>query len=165
MEIFSLPYINLLDKRIVINNKTFDDYKALYQKNSIEESFLERFKIISNGITIRDFDDCNIDSRFANFTIGFVGRNSSEKRPELFFELVRQTKIKAKAIGDNFDNFKKDFPEVDYFENCNNVEIVRKQFSEISLLIVPSSREGFPLVIMEAMELGIPIIATNVCMN
>lgn len=162
MEIFSLPYINLLDKRIVINNKTFDDYKALYQKNSIEESFLERFKIISNGITIRDFDDCNIDSRFANFTIGFVGRNSSEKRPELFFELVRQTKIKAKAIGDNFDNFKKDFPEVDYFENCNNVEIVRKQFSEISLLIVPSSREGFPLVIMEAMELGIPIIATNV---
>lgn len=162
MEISSLPYVNLLDKRIVINNKTFNDYKALYQKNAIEESLLDRFRIISNGIIIRDFDDCQIDSRFANFTIGFVGRNSPEKRPELFFEVVKQTKIKAKAIGDNFDNFKTNFPEVDYFENCNEPEIIRNQFSEISLLIVSSSREGFPLVIMEAMEMGIPVIATDV---
>lgn len=162
MEISSLPYVNLLDKRIVINNKTFNDYKVLYQKNSIKESFLDRFKIISNGIIIRDFDDCQIDTRFSNFTIGFVGRNSPEKRPELFFEVVKQAKIKAKAIGDNFDNFKIDFPEVDYFENCNDPEIIRNQFSGISLLIVTSSREGFPLVIMEAMEMGIPVIATDV---
>lgn len=162
MEISSLPYVNFLDKRIVINNKTFNDYKALYQKNAIEESLLDRFKIISNGIVIKDFDDCQIDSRFSNFTIGFVGRNSPEKRPELFFEVVQQTKIKAKAIGDNFDNFKIDFPEVDYYENCNDPEIIKNQFSGISLLIVSSIREGFPLVIMEAMEMGIPVIATDV---
>jgi glycosyltransferase involved in cell wall biosynthesis len=162
MEISSLPYVNLLDKRIVINNKTFYDYKALYKKNIIEESLLDRFRIISNGIAIRDFDECQINDRFANFTIGYVGRNSPEKRPELFFEIVQQTKIKAKAIGDNFDNFKIDFPEVEYFENCNDPKKIRNQFSEISLLIVSSSREGFPLVIMEAMELGIPVIATDV---
>jgi glycosyltransferase involved in cell wall biosynthesis len=162
MEISSLPYVNFIDTRIVINYKTFNDYKALYQKNSIEESLLARFKIISNGIIIRDFDDSQIETRFSNFTIGFVGRNSAEKRPELFFEVVKQTKIKAKAIGDNFDNFKTDFPEVDYFENCNVPEIIRNQFSGISLLIVSSSREGFPLVIMEAMEMGIPVIATDV---
>lgn len=162
MEISSLPYVNLLDKRIVINNKTFNDYKVLYQENAIEESLLDRFKIISNGISIRNFDDCQIDTRFANFTIGYVGRNSPEKRPELFFEIVRQTKIKAKAIGDNFDNFKIDFPKVNYFENCNDPEIIRKQFSGITLLIVSSSREGFPLVIIEAMEMGIPVISTDV---
>ncbi|MFV8373860.1 glycosyltransferase family 4 protein [Flavobacterium sp. GSP11] len=162
MEISSLPYVNLLDKRIVINNKTFNDYKTLYQKNAIKESLVDRFKIISNGIIVKDFVDCHVDSRFAHFTIGFVGRNSPEKRPELFFEIVQRTKIKAKVIGDNFDNFKIDFPEVTYFENCNDNEIIRSQFSEISLLIVSSSREGFPLVIMEAMELGIPVIATDV---
>jgi glycosyltransferase involved in cell wall biosynthesis len=162
MEISSLPYVNLLDKRIVINNKTYNDYKTLYQKNAIKESLLDRFKIISNGIIVKDFVDCNVDSRFIHFTIGFVGRNSPEKRPELFFKIVQQTRIKAKVIGDNFDNFKIDFPEVTYFENCNDKAIVRSQFSEISLLIVSSSREGFPLVIMEAMELGIPVIATDV---
>ncbi len=162
IENFSLPYVNFLDKRVVINEKTFNDYRKLYKNNDIDESFLHRFKIIPNGIIINDFDVSNIDSRFVNFIIGFVGRNSPEKRPELFFEIVKQTNSKAKVIGDNFDNFKIDFPEVKYFENCNDAGIIRNQFSEISLLIVPSRREGFPLVIMEAMEMGIPVLASDV---
>ncbi|CAM4141544.1 glycosyltransferase family 4 protein [Flavobacterium sinopsychrotolerans] len=162
MEISSLPYINLLNKRVVINNRTFEDYKILYKENGINDSFLNRFRIISNGIKIYDFDSCQIESRFSNFTIGFVGRNSPEKRPELFFELIKELGIKAKAIGDNFGNYKKEFPNVTYFENCNNEELIRKQFSNISILVVTSSREGFPLVIMEAMELGIPVISSNV---
>lgn len=162
MEISSLPYVNLLDTRVVINNRTFEDYKKLYKSNGISEALLNRFKIISNGVKISDFDSRQIDSRFSDFTIGFVGRNSPEKRPELFFNIVKNVKVKAKVIGDNFDNFKKNFPEVSYFENCNVPELIRKQFSEISLLVVTSSREGFPLVIMEAMELGIPVISTDV---
>lgn len=162
MEITSLEYVNLIDTRVVINNRTFEDYKKLYKHKGIDESLLNRFRIISNGVKINNFDSSQIDSRFANFTIGFVGRNSPEKRPELFFDIVKNVKTKAKVIGDNFDNFKNDFTEVCYFENCNDSELIRKQFSEISVLLVTSSREGFPLVIMEAMELGIPVISTNV---
>jgi len=162
MEISSLPYVNLLDKRVVINTKTYEDYKQLYVENNVNQHLLKRFTIIPNGIEISDFDSSLIHSRWSDFTIGFVGRNSSEKRPELFFELIRKNRIKAKVIGDNFEKFKKDFPNVTYFENCNNKEVIREQFSDMSLLIVSSRREGFPLVIMEAMELGIPVIATDV---
>lgn len=162
VEISSLPYVSLLNKRVVINNKTFNDYKALYLANGIDQLLLSRFKIIPNGITIKNFDNNQIDSRFANFTIGFVGRNSPEKRPKLFFDIIKNVLVKAKVIGDNFDDFKNDFPDVIYFENCNIPELIREQFSEISLLVVTSSREGFPLVIMGAMELGIPVISTNV---
>lgn len=162
MEISSLPYVSLIDIRVVINNRTFEDYKKLYKENDIKESFLKRFRIISNGVKINDFDSRQIESRFSNFTIGFVGRNSPEKRPELFFNIVKNVKVNAKVIGDNFDAFKNDFSDVSYFENCNVPELIRRQFSDISLLVVTSSREGFPLVIMEAMELGIPIISTDV---
>lgn len=162
MEIASLPYIDLLDKRIVINSKTFEDYKQLYFRNNINQEFLKRISIIPNGIEIKEFNQNKINSRWKNFTIGYVGRNSPEKRPELFFDIVNNTKVKAKIIGDDFALFKKEFPNVNYFENCNDKELIREQFSEISLLIVTSSREGFPLVIMEAMELGIPVLATNV---
>lgn len=162
MEIASLPYIDLLDKRIVINSKTFEDYKQLYLRNNINQEFLKRISIIPNGIEIKEFNQNKINSRWKNFTIGYVGRNSPEKRPELFFDIVNNTKVKAKIIGDDFALFKKEFPNVIYFENCNDKELIREQFSEISLLIVTSSREGFPLVIMEAMELGIPVLATNV---
>jgi len=162
VEISSLPYVKLLDKRVVINAKTYEDYKQLYSENNIDQHLLKRFTIIPNGIEMYDFDSCLIHSRWNNFTVGFVGRNSPEKRPELFFELIRKDRINTKVIGDNFEKFKKDFPNVTYFENSNNKEEIREQFSDISLLIVSSRREGFPLVIMEAMELGIPVIATDV---
>ncbi|MGL2994900.1 glycosyltransferase family 4 protein [Flavobacterium sp. TSSA_36] len=162
MEISSLPFVNLLDKRIVINAKTYEDYKQLYSENNIDQYLLKRFTIIPNGIEIYDFDSSLINSRWNNFTVGFVGRNSSEKRPELFFEIIKKNRVKAKVIGDDFEKFKIEFSNVTYFENCNNKEEIREQFSDISLLIVSSRREGFPLVIMEAMELGIPVIATDV---
>ncbi len=161
VEITSLPFVNLIDKRIVINQKTRNDYELLYAEKGIDKSLLDRFTVIPNGIKISKFEN-DIETRYKNFTIGFVGRNSPEKRPELFFEIVKKLNLKAKIIGDNFDVYKRDFPNVNYFENCNDSKIIRNQFSEISLLIVCSDREGFPLVIMEAMELGIPVIATDV---
>lgn len=162
IEILSLPYVHLIDIRIVINNKTFEDYKQLYRSNNVKSDLLSRFRIIENGIKIYDFDKEIIEKRFDNFIVGFVGRNSSEKRPELFFNLVKKNSVKAKVIGDCFENFKSDFPNVDYYENCNNPKLIREQFSGLSLLLVSSRREGFPLVIMEAMELGIPVISTDV---
>jgi glycosyltransferase involved in cell wall biosynthesis len=162
IEIISLPYVNQIDTRIVINKKTLEDYKQLYEENGVNKNLFKRIKVIPNGIRMNVFNEKNIKNRFDNFTIGFVGRNSPEKRPEVFFEIVRKSKWSAKVIGDNFDAFKTEFSNVSFFENCNDPAIIRTEFSEISVLVVSSLREGFPLVIMEAMELGIPVISTNV---
>lgn len=162
VEMISLPYVDLIDIRIVINNITLENYKKLYKKNGISEVLSKRIKVIPNGIRLNTFDKKNIQNRFRNFSIGYVGRNSPEKQPEVFFNIVSKSNFKAKVIGDNFDTFKNRFSSVCFFENCNNQEIIRTEFSEIAVLIISSKREGFPLVIMEAMELGIPVISTNV---
>jgi glycosyltransferase involved in cell wall biosynthesis len=161
-EIVSLPCVKNIDFRIVINQKTLDDYKILYKRNNISEKYINHFRIIPNGITIQKFDENLIKKRFDQFTIGFVGRNSKEKRSELFFQLVGLLKLKGKVIGDDFSEFKPNFKGISYFEGCNDSTLIRKEFSTISLLVVSSSREGFPLVVMEAMEMGIPVIASNV---
>ncbi|MFG6687629.1 glycosyltransferase family 4 protein [Mariniflexile sp. HNIBRBA6329] len=162
IEIISLPYVHLLTHRVVINNKTLQDYKDLYEKNGLESHLLKRISVIPNGVSIGAFHEELIFSRFNTFTIGFIGRNSEEKRPKLFFEIVKHSSHQIKVIGDHFGGFKKSYPKVSYLENCNDPKKVRSEFSKISVLIVPSIREGFPLVIMEAMELGIPVISTNV---
>lgn len=162
MESNSLEFVKEIDSRIVINNKTLEDYKKLYFENDISTTLIDRFKIIPNGVKIHKFDSSQIEDRFANFTIGFVGRNSPEKRPEIFFEIAKILNIKTKVIGDQFEDYKKFFPSITYFENCNDENLIRQEFCNISVLVVSSSREGFPLVIMEAMELGIPVIATDV---
>jgi glycosyltransferase involved in cell wall biosynthesis len=161
IEVISLPYVDFIETRVVINQKTKDDYQNLYKKNNINLKLADRIIIIPNGIKIANFVN-TIESRFEHFTIGFVGRNSPEKRPELFFDIVKKFNVRTKVIGDDFERYKKDFPSVTFLENCNDAQTIRRQFSTVSILVVPSSREGFPLVIMEAMELGIPVIAADV---
>lgn len=164
-EDIALNYIPLIDQRIVINKKTFTDYENEYRSAGIDAFYLNRFKIIPNGIPINNFDDKLIEKRFHDFTIGFVGRFSYEKRPELFLSLASslfQNRIKVKMIVDNFKLSKSIYDGIEIVEGINDSELVNKEFSTISVLIVPSLREGFPLVIMEAMELGIPVISTAV---
>ena len=163
IETFSLPVIPYLHKRVVINQRTFSNYQKLYQEAEIGIQFMERFEIIPNGLEICVFNQKAIKTRFENFTIGFVGRNSKEKRPEVFFDLSQKiASASAIAIGDDFSDFKQKFPNVYYLEGINDPAVIRSCFQNISVLILPSYREGFPMVVMEAMELGIPVIATPV---
>lgn len=164
-EDIALNYIPLIDQRIVINKRTYTDYENEYRSSGIDYIYLNRFKIIPNGIPIFFFDNNLIEKRFNDFKIGFVGRFSYEKRPELFLSLASspfQNNIKAMMIIDSFKLSKSNYDNIEIVEGINDAELVRKEFSTISVLIVPSLREGFPLVIMEAMELGIPVISTAV---
>jgi len=161
----ALKHIPLIAKRVVINRRTLIDYENEYRSEGIELHYLNRFQIIPNGIPIKNFEKNQIPDRFLNFKIGFVGRFSYEKRPEIFLSLASsefETDIKAKMIVDKFKPSRDTYNKIEIVEGINDVELVRKEFASLSVLIVSSEREGFPLVIMEAMEQGIPVISTGV---
>ena len=165
VEDYAKKFVPLISKRVVINKKTLQDYKAQYGKEGIDQRFLNRFLVIPNGVYIREFDRALIATRFKDFTIGYVGRFAPEKRPELFLNLIEmkgKVGFRTKMVVDVFGGDPSKYPNIDLVIGENDPERIREEFSKISLLIVTSFREGFPLVIMEAMELGIPVISTNV---
>lgn len=165
VENFSKSYIPLISKRIVINNKTLEDYRNLYVREKISLNYMERFKMIPNGVYIKDFDNRMIKNRFNNFIFGYIGRFAQEKRPELFLELTKMSynfKCRAKMITNRFDLSISDYANLVLVLDVTDPSRIRKELSAISVLLITSEREGFPLVIMEAMELGIPVISTNV---
>ena len=162
LERHSIKYIDFIDVRVVINQKTFNDFEDLYHSNGVEPIYLNRFRMINNGVQIFPLNHGFLSSRFDQFTIGWVGRNSPEKRLVLFIKIATETPFNVKIITDKYDSEYIQSENFKVVKGLNDFESVRNEFSEISVLLVTSSREGFPLVIMEAMELGIPVISTNV---
>lgn len=165
IEVYSKKYIKYIKHRVLINHKTLEDYRQQYLLDGIDTKLIDRFQVIPNGIYIKPFDEAMINDRFSNFTIGYVGRYSSEKRPDIFLALSRiqyNFNCNAKIICDYFGASESDYPAITKVVGINDPEIIRGEMSTISVLLITSDREGFPLSIMEAMEQGIPVISTNV---
>ncbi len=166
IENFSLQYVDRLDKRVVINTRTLQDLKYQYRSNGINRKMIERIFLIENCIRI---PEKNIGkNRGSVFRILYVGRGSAEKRVNLIGEISyvchqKGMPVEFVLVGD----LKSSVPK-QYREYCNFLgEIIdEKEISEIydssDILLLVSSYEGFPLVIMEAMAHGVITISTDV---
>lgn len=96
----------------------------------------------------------------------FVGRISAEKGIVALIEAWRNIRnIKLKVAGDG--------PMMDYIRSsaCDNIEVLGKlstdeiveQMRGAAALIFPSTwYEGMPMTVIEALSLGLPIIASNI---
>jgi len=166
IENFSLPYVNRLEKRVVINTRTLNDLKNQYRSNGITEKMDERIFLIENCIQIPERTIRKNNG--STLRILYVGRGSEEKRVHLIGEISylchqKEMPVEFILVGDVKNSMPKE-----YKKHCNFLgEIVdEKKLSEIynksDILLLVSRYEGFPLVIMEAMAHGVVTISTDV---
>ncbi len=94
----------------------------------------------------------------------FVGRDSVEKRLGLFLDIARQVNrrmpgaFRFTVVGPE----RRSADGVEFLDPVDDPEAMARIYAEHSVLTVTSSREGFPMVIMEAMAQGLAIISTPV---
>lgn len=166
IENVSLRCVSRLDRRVVINSRTFRDLKDQYRLNGITEKMNDRIFLIENCVKIPE--RTGIKNNGSTLRILYVGRGSEEKRVHLIGEISlichkKEMPVEFTLVGDMINSIPHE-----YRKYCNFLgEIAdEKRLSEIynnsDILLLVSKYEGFPLVIMEAMAHGVVTISTDV---
>ena len=164
IENISIHYVKLLEKRIVINQKTYTDYKKQYQDWNIPFDYLDRIEIIENALD----ENCPRVQKSFKMPLKclFVGRNSPEKRFFIYQQLAKEANINSlpvefSAVGD-FHQQNTENSIINFYGEVSDKKEMDRIYENHHILITTSIYEGFPLTIMEAMCKGLVNIATNV---
>ncbi len=159
---------HLTDNVICVSHLTFE--------NMLENKCPDNATIIANGVNIEDIIYVNPSDDYCD--VIFAGRLIPEKHVDLIINAIYHVKkihpyVKCKIVGNG--------PSEKYLKNLtssldleNNIffedfyEDQEKLYGIIkssSALILPSKREGFGIVVIEANACGVPVITLNDPMN
>ena len=165
-EEFSLPVVQRIDTRVVITPQTRDDLITQYRRNGVDASCAKRIEIIENRVDIPAL--CPEKSSSETLNILFVGRASAEKRIHIAGRVAalcaeKGIPVTLTMVGDVSGGVAaSDRPLCTFTGEVTDQTLLKGLYERAHLLLLTSSREGFPLVIMEAMAQGAVPLATNV---
>ena len=135
---------------------------------STEKLYKVKALHVNNGIKLSD----KLVEKKKIYDLLIIGRMTNVKRFDLFVTLVKKLKdmgvtIRGAMCGygpdkDNVLKLRDEFSlvnDIDYFDNTYDVT---KLYETSNIFVSCSSREGAPIVMLEANSYGLPIIATKV---
>lgn len=156
-----------LHKRIAINKNGVTDLNTIYKNYHIPLEKQPHVAVISNGIAFPQ-NDMQVTKAVDCLNIGFVGRWSQEKRPELYLEIASSFKGDKKLQWSMAGSGLKHRNElittagVINLEQINDKHILAALYKKLHFILITSTYEGFPMVLMEAMAHGVIPVCTNV---
>jgi glycosyltransferase involved in cell wall biosynthesis len=139
----------------------------------------KRVQLLTSGVDIQALKP--LDERPARamlalganeLMVGFSGRWSEEKNPLAFIEIARRldptlpVRFVMTGAGIMEDAVKEalaaaNLPE-DRFHLAGEVDDIRVWLGSYDLLVLPSKVDGRPVVVLEALALGVPVLASRV---
>jgi glycosyltransferase involved in cell wall biosynthesis len=160
-----IPFLHFITKTVMISQKRIEDHKELYARYKIPTTLLEKIIHIPNAIELPGNLFAKDDKAF---TVLYVGRGTEEKRVELVAGTAKQLYNKKENVdfeitGDVSESINKStYPFIKFHGNISDKEMIHDIYCRAHILMLTSSTEGFPMVIMEAMAYGCVILSTAV---
>ena len=159
----------LIDLSIVANNMISKILIEKYRESA------DKVNVIIHGIDVRKNDSRSASNGSlpgivdGKLTVSYFGRFSSEKAPDLFVEIINSLKdydIQAVMTG-NGPKYNRTIDRItayglqDKIYAPGFVDDIRPYLERTDILLVPSRIEGLPIIILEALSLGVPVIASD----
>lgn len=158
--------VSLTSLNSYINEGIFKPYKSIVIYNSVDVDYFKPSINLRNqqrsAIKIGD-----------KFLIGYIGRLSPEKNLGNLIKAVKILKEKYDfndfqvfIIGDGSEKKNLELLVSDFgLKSCVNfygeTDNVKNYLAAFDLFVLSSDTEGFPMIILEAMSMGCPIVSTN----
>lgn len=147
-------------KRIFVSAAAREEFRKFCFHQNCPAAYLDKLQLIYNHTRIPAFIT---RAYHAPLRVLFVGRNSEEKRLWLFESIAEQLnrewpgKFSFTVAGTRGTG-----KMINYLGEIADNETLAKQYASADVLVLTSHREGFPMVIMEAMAHGVVPVSTPV---
>lgn len=166
METISLPHAARIKRRIVIDCQTLDSLEHLYRESGLPVELLQRIDLVENGVTVPAVKAEKGSNE--RLQILYLGRGSKEKRVHIVGKVATACRERGLAVdftlvGDLQGAVDAvDRPHCRFTGEITDRSRIAGIYRGGDLLLLASEREGFPLVLMEAMAHGVVPVSTNV---
>ncbi len=163
---FALPVLDLLAERVVIAEGVQDELLAFYRAEGVDRRLDGRIRVIPNRVAVPAVRPHKTAD--GTLQVLFVGRGSEEKRLHLIGRAARRCAEAGLDVGFTLVGDVAAWLEPGDVPYCRLTGLVvddgqlAECYRQADLVLITSSREGFPLTLMEGMAQGCVPIATAV---
>jgi L-malate glycosyltransferase len=161
---YSIGFIDRITTRVFSTEALKQQVAQQYSDNNLPEHYYKKLHFIDNAIDIPEYIQTNNN----NLEIYFIGRGAPQKRVHLIAAIAekinsKQLPVKFNFVGD-VENVidPANYPYCKFYGNVKDDALMRKIYEQADVLILTSAFEGLPIVVMEMMARGKPIISTAV---